>query len=38
MAIKKVKSGRYQIDYLDQNEVRHRRSYDRLKDAQAELD
>jgi len=38
MAVKKLKSGRYQIDYRDQNEVRHRRSFDRLKDAQAELD
>ncbi len=38
MAIKKVKSGRYQIDFRDQNEVRHRKSFDRLKDAQAVLD
>jgi len=38
MAIKKLKSGRYQIDFRDQAELRHRKSFDRLKDAQAELD
>lgn len=38
MAIKKLKSGRYQIDFRDQNETRHRKSFARLKDAQAELD
>ncbi len=38
MAIKKMKSGRYQIDYRDQNGGRHRKSFDRQKDALAELD
>ncbi len=38
MAIKKMKSGRYQIDYRDQIGDRHRKSFDRQKDALAELD
>jgi len=29
MAIKKMKSGRYQIDYRDQNGDRHRKSFDK---------
>ncbi len=34
----KLPSGRYQIDYRDQNGVRHRESFDREKQARATLD
>ena len=38
MAIKKLKSGRYQIDYRDREGVRHRASFIKWKDAQAAQD
>jgi len=38
VAITKLPSGRYQIDYRDQNGKRHRESFDREKEARAALD
>ena len=38
MAIKKLSSGRYQIDFRDQQGVRHRESFPTKKEAQAGLD
>jgi hypothetical protein len=36
--ITKLPSGRYQIDFRDQNHMRHRESFDTMKEAREKLD